>query len=78
VPTVLRAEGYRFFFYAKDCQEPMHVHVTRSNGLAKIWLESLTIAKSVGFQHHEETRILKILKENQALVIARWRKFCGD
>jgi len=78
VPTVLRAEGYRFFFYAKDCQEPIHIHVTRGSGLAKIWVESLTIAKSIGFRRHEEKRILKILDENQALVIARWRKFCGD
>jgi hypothetical protein len=78
VPTVLRAEGFRFFFYAKDCQEPMHVHVTRGSGLAKIWIESLKIAQSVGFRSHEESRILKIIAANQALIVARWHKFCGD
>lgn len=78
MPTVLRAEGFRFFFYAKDCQEPIHVHATRGSGLAKIWVESLKIPQSIGFRPYEENRILKIIADNQALIIARWRKFCGD
>jgi hypothetical protein len=78
VPTVLRAEGFRFFFYAKDCQEPIHVHVTRGNGLAKAWVESLRIAASAGFRPHEENRILNIIADNQAYIIARWRQFCGE
>lgn len=78
MPTVLRAEGFRFFFYPKDCEEPMHIHVTRGNGLAKIWIESLKIAKSVGFRQHEEHRILKIVADNQAYISMRWHKFCGE
>ncbi len=78
MPTVLRAEGFRFFFYAKDCQEPIHVHVTKGSGLAKVWVNRLQIAASTGFRPHEETRILKIVADNQALIIARWKQFCGE
>ncbi|MDZ7363160.1 MAG: DUF4160 domain-containing protein [candidate division KSB1 bacterium] len=78
MPTVLQTEGFRFFFYAKDCQEPIHVHVTRGNGLAKVWVEILKIASSVGFRPHEENRIVKIIADNQAYIIMRWRQFCGE
>ncbi len=77
MPTVLRVEDFRFFFYAADCPEPIHVHVTRGGGLAKVWVETLSISKSVGFGTHEEQRILRIVETNQAYIIARWNEFCG-
>lgn len=77
MPTVLRVEGFRFFFYAVDCPEPIHVHVTRGEGLAKVWVETLSVAKSVGFRTREERRILQIVEANQDYIIARWNEFCG-
>ena len=77
MPTVPRVEGFSFFFYAADCREPIHIHVTRGNGLAKVWVETLTIAQSVGFRVHEERRIQEIVAVNQAYLIARWKEFCG-
>ncbi|MBI4771395.1 MAG: DUF2442 domain-containing protein, partial [Chloroflexi bacterium] len=44
---MLRVEGFRFFFFPFDCTEPIHVHVGRGGGLAKVWVMRLSIAKSV-------------------------------
>jgi uncharacterized protein DUF4160 len=38
MPTVLRVGPYRFFFYASDRAEPVHVHVEGGDGSAKFWL----------------------------------------
>ena len=32
MPTILRAGPYRFFFYANDRAEPVHVHVEGAGG----------------------------------------------
>jgi hypothetical protein len=38
MPTVMRIGPYRFFFYAGDREEPVHIHVKRDTSLAKFWL----------------------------------------
>jgi hypothetical protein len=38
MPTLLRVEGFRFFFFTNESQEPPHVHVRKGDGLAKLWL----------------------------------------
>lgn len=39
MPTVLRSGPYRFYFYAGDRAEPLHVHVERDDAEAKFWLD---------------------------------------
>jgi hypothetical protein len=38
MPTLLRVEGFRFFFFSNEGQEPPHVHVSKGDGVAKLWL----------------------------------------
>jgi hypothetical protein len=38
MPTVLRIDGYRFFFYSLETGEPSHIHVERADEAAKFWL----------------------------------------
>jgi hypothetical protein len=45
MPEAFRAEGYVFFFYANEGNEPMHIHVRRAGGFAKFWLEPLELAR---------------------------------
>jgi Domain of unknown function (DUF4160) len=47
MPTVLRIESYRFFFYAGDRDEPPHVHVESDDKIAKFWLDPIRL-QSVG------------------------------
>lgn len=40
VPTVLRIDGLRFFFYSGDREEPVHVHVEENSELiVRSWNE---------------------------------------
>jgi len=45
MPTVLRENGYGFHFYASDGGEPAHVHVSKNDGTAKVWLEPILSVK---------------------------------
>lgn len=38
MPTLLRVESFRFFFFSNEGQEPPHVHVSKGDGVAKVWL----------------------------------------
>ena len=41
MPTVLRTDGFRFFFYSNegDPREPVHIHVMKDGAEAKFWVE---------------------------------------
>jgi hypothetical protein len=58
MPTVLRVQGYRFYFYSHEPNEPPHVHVDRAEFSAKIWLEPVSLARNIGFRSSELTTIL--------------------
>lgn len=44
MPTILRKDGWRFFFYSLENGEPPHVHVRKGDAEAKLWLDRLTFA----------------------------------
>jgi Domain of unknown function (DUF4160) len=45
MPTILRTNGFRFFFYSNENDEPAHVHVEKGNAEGKTWLEpTLSVA----------------------------------
>ncbi|WP_210386081.1 DUF4160 domain-containing protein [Phyllobacterium sp. SYP-B3895] len=37
MPTVLRLNGFRFFFYSDEGSEPPHIQVTNGDTVAKFW-----------------------------------------
>ncbi|MDO9470152.1 MAG: DUF4160 domain-containing protein [Nitrosomonas sp.] len=47
--TVLRVSPYRFFFFASDRDEPLHIHVERKDKIAKFWLDPVRLQSSGGF-----------------------------
>lgn len=52
-PTILRKDGYRFFFFSRE-ETRMHVHVVSGNGEAKYWLEpSITLARSYNYSQRQ-------------------------
>ena len=40
MPTILLLDGWRFFFYADEGNEPMHVHVRKAEKECKFWLHA--------------------------------------
>jgi len=76
MPTLLLLNGFRFFFYSNENNEPIRVHVSKGNANCKIWLEpSLTIAYVHGFTRNEEKEILQILIEHCEQFKMKWNEY---
>lgn len=75
VPTILRVGAYRFFFYATDRAEPVHVHVRRERREAKFWLDPLTLARNLGFAAVELRRIERLVVERAAELDEAWHDY---
>jgi hypothetical protein len=78
VPTVLLAEGYRFFFFSNEGFEPPHVHVELGDGLAKFWLEPVELVESYGMKRQELKRARLMVEEHQVLFREKWREHFGS
>ncbi len=74
MPVVLRARGYRFWFYEADLDEPPHIHVGKSGKEAKYWLTPIALARSRRFRNHELREIERILDEQQDNILRAWRE----
>ncbi len=76
MPTILRHQGYRFFFYSNEGspREPPHVHVERGDDDAKFWIgeDPPRLADSRGFSAHELLAISRIVAEHRTMMEARW------
>ncbi len=57
MPEIFRTKGYRFFFFSLEGSEPPHIHVEEAENYAKLWLDSLVVACSRGFDSHELSEI---------------------
>lgn len=75
MPTVLRVGPYRFFFYAGDRDEPLHVHVEQDDNLAKFWLDPIRLQSNRGFSRSELGRIQKLLGDHQEALIEAWNDY---
>ena len=52
MPTLLRWNGYQFFFWSGDRGEPPHVHVKKGAVEAKVWLDPVALATAVDMRSH--------------------------
>jgi Domain of unknown function (DUF4160) len=72
MPTVLRIDGFRFFFYSKEGTEPPHVHVERGDDVAKFWLDPVELSSSYGFSAKEINQIRKVVIEYRESLQQSW------
>jgi hypothetical protein len=72
MPTVLRRDGYRFFFFSNEGTEPPHIHVESGDSYAKFWLRPIKLARAIGFNSSELNELRLIVFENQILFKERW------
>ncbi|MCF8459921.1 MAG: DUF4160 domain-containing protein [Flavobacteriales bacterium] len=75
MPTVLRLNGFRFFFYSNEGNEPMHIHVEKGDAVGKVWLEpTLEREYFYGFTVKEQKQILEIATANLSLFKNTWNE----
>ena len=73
MPTVLEIEGYKFKFYSNENNEQVHVHITKGNGSAKMWLlPAILVEYSYNFTVREQRDITRIARENLEKLIKEW------
>ena len=75
MPTILREDGFRFFFYSADWHEPLHIHVEYAGGLAKFWLEPVLLESSYGFKAKDIKKAKKIIVDNHSFMKRKWNEY---
>jgi hypothetical protein len=76
MPTALIENGFRFFFYSNEGDEPAHMHIEKGGAIGKIWLEPIvTIAYTQGFTTTELRQIMEIISENHVTLKQKWNEY---
>lgn len=77
VPTILRVNGYRFFFYAYDCIEPRHIHMKKENAECKFWLDPVSLEFNHGMTAKQLREVERIIIDNLDTLRREWDFFCN-
>ena len=76
MPTVLFINGFKFRFYSNENDEPVHVHISKGGGNAKIWIEPIVVeCYAYGFTKPQRAMILNLVKENAILLKQKWNEY---
>lgn len=78
MPKVLEIEGYQFYFYSYEGNEPPHVHVRKAGNEAKFWLEPhVRLHENYGYKVQGLRKAWNHVAENRKYLIAiynEWHK----
>ena len=75
MPTVLRIDGYRLFFFSNEGNEPPHIHVQPAEKYAKFWLQPRQLATNSGYTGRELARIASLIDQHHDLLLEAWNEF---
>nr|WP_221930281.1 DUF4160 domain-containing protein [Gracilimonas mengyeensis] len=75
---MLRIQGYRFFFFSNEGNEPVHIHIESGDGYCKFWIESITLAYSSGYHSAELNKIRKLVEEHKDELETAWHEFFSN
>jgi len=74
MPTILRYNGFRFFFFSNE-HTPEHIHIEKGDGYAKVELKSLELIESYEFSKKDIKIMLKIVEENKDKFLKAWYEY---
>ncbi|WKN40836.1 DUF4160 domain-containing protein [Tunicatimonas pelagia] len=76
MPTVLLINGFRFFFYSDEGNEPCHIHIKKGGERGKWWLEpELKEEYAYGFTQQERKQIKRTIAEHQQQLTEAWYEY---
>jgi hypothetical protein len=81
MPVVFRHLRIRFFFFSNEGRprEPAHVHASRSDADAKLWLTpEVRVAESVGFSRREQAELVRVVEARRDEIMRTWHEHFGD
>ena len=74
MPTVLRIDGYRFFFFS-DEHTPEHIHIEKGDSYARIEIESLKVTDSYNLNSKELKKLLSLVTKNKDNLKGTWDEY---
>lgn len=77
MPTLLRLDGFRFYFFSHEPNEPPHVHIDKGAATIKLWLDPVAVARSRGFRAHEIGGIIATVEDHRAMFLEKWHEYFG-
>ena len=73
-PTIFRSGGFRFYFFSRE-ELRMHVHVHRSNGEAKFWIEpKIRLARNYGLTDRQLNTAVRLIREHENEICTAWKE----
>jgi hypothetical protein len=77
MPTIITINGYRFYFYSNENDEPVHVHIEKAEGNAKYWLDPIQEEYSYDFTTRQRKDIAKLVNEHHETLKKAWYEYFG-
>jgi hypothetical protein len=74
MPTVLRIDGYRFFFFS-DEHMPQHIHIEKADSYVRVVLDTLEVTDSYKISKKEIGKLVKLVEENQEVLKGAWNEY---
>ncbi|MBS4029419.1 MAG: DUF4160 domain-containing protein [Ignavibacteriales bacterium] len=79
MPTVLYINGWRFFFFAEEGNEPMHIHAEKGEKNCKFWIYEKTHSIEAVYYYRMNSRdkrdVRKIILDKFDLFVDEWIRF---
>lgn len=78
MPTILLTQGFRFFFFSQEGNEPPHIHVEHGDKVAKFWLNPVELSSSTDFRSHELKKVRMLVIQHRELFVEKWNEHFGS
>lgn len=78
MPTVLRWNGYRFYFFSNEGHEPPHIHIDKGGNTIKFWLDPVAVARNIGFGARDVGVIARKVQEERDNFLEAWNGYFGN
>lgn len=79
MPTILFINGWRFFFYSNELNEPIHIHIQKGEKEGKYWLltKEFDVKEAYTYKLNQKDKreVKKIIFEYFELIEKEWNKF---
>ena len=74
MPTVLRVDGFRFFFFS-DEHTPEHIHIEKGDSYARIEIDSLRVTDSYNLNSKELKKLVNLVTKNEHKLKGVWNEY---
>jgi len=74
MPTILKVEGYRFFFFSNE-HTPEHIHIEKAESYARIELTTLKVTDSYNLNSKELKKLLLLVQQNHKKLEGAWNEY---